>query len=205
MGAAAGCAASCLRASPSANRHPCQLWAVMYIVIYLAAIVAANLSVAVFGPVTTPVNALLLIGLDLAVRDRLHLMWRGTRLWTRMLTLIVAGGALSCLVNPASGRIALASVAAFSTASLTSAMTFQLGRRFQILIRANLANLAGAGVDTLVFPVIAFGTVYPLLAVAQFIAKVAGGAVWTWIIFRHIRKPEMHDLPASSTYPIRRL
>ena len=43
--------------------------------LYLAAIVLANLSVAHFGPASTPYNAFLFIGLNLATRDRLHDLW----------------------------------------------------------------------------------------------------------------------------------
>lgn len=45
----------------------------MNVIIYIFAVAAANLSVAHFGPAVTPINGLLLIGLDLAIRDRLHL------------------------------------------------------------------------------------------------------------------------------------
>lgn len=51
-----------------------------YVLVYLIAIVAANLSVAYFGPQATIVNAFLLIGLDLSTRDKLHELWRNDRL-----------------------------------------------------------------------------------------------------------------------------
>jgi hypothetical protein len=159
----------------------------MYVLIYIAAIAAANLTVAKFGPAVTPINALLLIGLDLAIRDRLHLEWRGRDLWVRMFGLIVGAGAVSYILNPASGIIALASLAAFAAAAFASAIVFQLARRYPVLTRANGANIAGAAVDSLIFPAIAFGTIYPTIAALQFIAKVAGGAVWSWLIFRNLR------------------
>ncbi|VVE59524.1 VUT family protein [Pandoraea sputorum] len=159
----------------------------MYILLYVAAIAVANLSAAHFGPVATPLNAFLLIGLDLAIRDRLHLEWRGRSLWTRMLSLIAGAGALSYLLNPASGLICVASLVAFSTAGLASAVVFQCARRYPVLARANGANIAGAALDSLIFPLIAFGTVLPTIAGLQFIAKVTGGAIWSWIIFRNTR------------------
>jgi queuosine precursor transporter len=66
-----------------------------FVVLYLAAIVAANLTVAAFGPGVSVVNAFLLIGLDLTVRDRLHDAWEGRELWLRMAVLIATGGAIS--------------------------------------------------------------------------------------------------------------
>jgi hypothetical protein len=48
--------------------------------LYIAAITAANLLVAEFGPVISPLNAFFLIGLDLSLRDRLHDLWAGRQL-----------------------------------------------------------------------------------------------------------------------------
>ncbi|MGS0891595.1 VUT family protein [Burkholderia stagnalis] len=159
----------------------------MYVLIYIAAVAAANLLVARFGPAATPIIAFLLIGLDLAIRDRLHLDWRGRALWARMFALIAAAGLASYALNPASREIALASLVAFSAAAVASALVFQLARRFPILARANGANVAGAAVDSIIFPLIAFGAVFPMIAALQFIAKVAGGALWSWFVFRNAR------------------
>ncbi|RQS67227.1 hypothetical protein DID96_21920 [Burkholderia sp. Bp8963] len=159
----------------------------MYVLIYIAVVAAANLTVARFGPAVTPIVAFLLIGLDLAIRDRLHLSWRGRALWTRMFGLILAAGFVSYALNPASKAISLASLVAFSAAAVASAVVFQTARHYPILTRANGANVAGAAVDSIVFPLIAFGTVFPLIAALQFVAKVAGGALWTWVVFRNAR------------------
>ena len=47
------------------------------VVIYLGAIVLANFMILWFGPAVSVVNAFLLIGLDLSLRDRLHDAWGG--------------------------------------------------------------------------------------------------------------------------------
>ena len=47
----------------------------MIVLMYLAAIVAANLTVSAFGPTWSIVNALLFVGLDLTTRDKLHDAW----------------------------------------------------------------------------------------------------------------------------------
>lgn len=153
-----------------------------YIVIYIAALVAANMGVAWFGPAAMPVIAFCLIGLDLTLRDRLHDRWRGRHLWPRMLGLIVTAGLVSYWLNPASGPIALASVAAFGLASLADAGAYHLlaGRSWGV--RANGSNVVGATVDSLVFPVMAFGAALPSIVLAQLVAKVAGGMVWAIII-----------------------
>lgn len=149
------------------------------VIAYAAAMVAANLLVSVFGPVVTPLNAFVLIGFDLAVRDWLHVR---LRVW-QMLLLIVATGAVTYGLNPAAGIIAVASAVSFTAAALVDWSVFSAvtGSWFR---RANASNIAGAAVDSLLFPTIAFGALLPHIVAMQFIAKVAGGAVWAWILRR---------------------
>ena len=82
--------------------------------IYIMAICAANLSAATFGPAITPVNAFLLIGLDMVLRDKLHESI-GVR---KMLVLIGIAGAVSFLISPSAQNIAIASVAAFALSAI---------------------------------------------------------------------------------------
>lgn len=153
---------------------------VLAVSIYALAMTGANLSVAAFGPAVTPINAFLLIGLDLALRDWLHVRLRP---W-QMAALIAATGVLTLLLNPAAGKIAIASAAAFTAAALVDWSVFQrlIGKSWTT--RANGSNVAGAAVDSLVFPTIAFGALMPQVVLMQFVAKVAGGAMWTWVLAR---------------------
>lgn len=106
----------------------------MYIVLYLLAIVLANISVARFGPSVAIVNAFLFIGLDLTARDKLHETWRGNGLLWKMAMLIAAGSVLSWVLNRNAGPIALASFVAFAAAAsvdaaaITSCYTCRNGR-----------------------------------------------------------------------------
>lgn len=153
------------------------------ILIYAGAMTLANLSVASFGPAISPVNAFVLIGLDLALRDWLHVRLRA---W-QMLALIVAAGALTYLLNPAAGKIAVASSCAFTAAALVDWLTFAR-LRGSWLLRANGSNVAGAAVDSLIFPTLAFGALMPHIVALQFVAKVAGGAVWAWLLNRAVAR-----------------
>lgn len=147
------------------------------IMIYAAAMTLANLSVAAFGPSVTPVNAFVLIGLDLALRDWLHVRLRA---W-QMASLIASTGLLTYVLNPAAGIIAVASAAAFTSAALVDWAAFsRLSGSW--MFRANGSNVAGAAVDSLIFPTIAFGVLMPHIVGMQFVAKVAGGAFWTFLI-----------------------
>jgi uncharacterized PurR-regulated membrane protein YhhQ (DUF165 family) len=155
------------------------------ILIYAAAMTLANLSVAAFGPAISPVNAFVLIGLDLALRDWLHVRLRA---W-QMLALICAAGALTYLLNQAAGKIAVASSAAFTAAALVDWATFAR-LRGSWLVRANGSNVAGAAVDSLIFPALAFGALMPHIVALQFVAKVAGGALWAWAMARTAQRAE---------------
>ena len=144
---------------------------------YAAAMTIANLTIAAFGPWVSPINAFILIGLDLALRDWLHVR---LKFW-QMGALIAATGALTYVLNPAAGQIAIASAVAFTAAALVDWGTFAR-LRGSWMLRANGSNMAGAAVDSLVFPTLAFGVLMPHIVAMQFVAKVAGGALWAWLI-----------------------
>ena len=149
------------------------------ILAYAFSMVAANLSVAAFGPWVTPLNAFLLIGLDLALRDWLHVRLRVSQ----MAALIAVSGALTYGLNPAAGIVAIASASAFTLAAIADWSVFSVVKG-SWLKRANASNVAGAAVDSLVFPTIAFGALLPHIVAMQFVAKVAGGALWAVLLQR---------------------
>ena len=151
---------------------------------YIAAIVSANLIVAAVGPWAVPINSFVLIALDLVIRDRLHDKWGGNHLMVKMGALIAAGGLIAWTLNPAAQMIAIASSVAFACAAIADGVTYHLTRYRPWLIRSNASNVAGAAVDSVVFHLISFGGVNPSLFAAQFVAKVSGGAVWSWIFSR---------------------
>ena len=154
-----------------------------HVAVYLAAIIGANLSIAHFGPWIAPINSFLLIGLDLSLRDRLHERW-SNNLWPRMLGLIAAAGAISYVLNPAAGMIAIASVVAFTSAALTDSAVYHSLKGKVWAVKANGSNVAGAAVDSVIFPLLAFGGMKWEIIAAMFAAKVAGGAVWTYVLPR---------------------
>jgi uncharacterized PurR-regulated membrane protein YhhQ (DUF165 family) len=154
---------------------------------YLAAIVAANLSIAEWGPKAAVYNAFLFIGLDLTTRDVLHDAWRG-RLLRNMASLIIAGSLLSYVLGlwwgsgPYVGRIAIASAVAFGAAALTDALLYHWLRDRTWYERVNGSNMGGAAVDSLVFVALwPFGFQFTY-AFTLFVAKVAGGVVWATVL-----------------------
>ena len=155
----------------------------IYVVMYLVAIVLANLTVAAFGPNMVILNAFLFIGLDLTARDRLHDAWQGNRLFVKMAALIAAGSLLSWILNRNAGQIALASFVAFAAAATVDAVVYHVLGKYPRWLRINGSNIPSALVDSLVFPTLAFGAFLPSIVFGQFIAKVLGGFVWS-LVFR---------------------
>lgn len=166
----------------------------MIVALYLAAVVAANLSVAAFGPSITIVNAFLFIGLDLTSRDRLHDAWSERHLWMRMALLIAAGGAISYLLNRDAAQIAVASTVSFVVAGVLDAVVYAALSKRSRLLRVNGSNIVGAAADSLIFPTLAFGGFLPLIVLGQFVAKVAGGFLWSLVLHGtsdlHLRRRE---------------
>jgi queuosine precursor transporter len=158
---------------------------IYYIGLYLVAIVAANLTVAWFGPSVTIVNAFLFIALDLTSRDKLHDAWHGKGLFWKMAALIATGSLLSWILNRNAGPIALASFVAFAFANAADALIYQLLHDKAKLLKVNGSNVVSSAVDSFIFPALAFG--FPLLwgvIIGQFAAKVAGGFIWSLILNR---------------------
>ena len=147
------------------------------IIVYAIAMTLANLSIATFGVWVSPINAFLFIGLDLALRDWLQMQLKA---W-QMAVLIAVSGGLTYALNQDAGMIAIASAVSFTVAALVDWAVFSkiTGSWFK---RANVSNVAGAAVDSIAFPTIAFGVFMPEIVALQFLAKIAGGAVWTYLL-----------------------
>ena len=158
----------------------------IYAGIYIAALVAANLLVAWLGVWFSLVNAFVLIGLDLSLRDKLHDLWEGEKLPIKMGGLIATASIVSYAINPATGMIAFASLAAFSLSMAADTLVYRYLKDKEWMIRVNGSNIVGSAVDSVVFPTIAFGGLMLEIVALQFIAKVGGGYIWSRIFKRFL-------------------
>lgn len=152
----------------------------IYVLVYVFALVAANLLVATIGPWFSIINSFVLIGLDLTLRDKLHDKWGGNPL--KIGSLIVVAGIISYVLNPSSGQIALASVVAFCLSMAVDSVVYQKLKDMSWTKRTTGSNIAGAAVDSIAFPTIAFGGLMPEIVAMQFVSKVVGGFVWTKLL-----------------------
>lgn len=183
---------------------------------YLGAIVAANLTLAEWGrdhPEVALYNAFAFIGLDLVARDSLHDAWRH-QLARNMAALIVAGSAVSYVAGlalgsgPDVGKIAVASCLAFAATATIDTLVYRRLRAHEWLERVNGSNIAAAAVDSLVFVgLIAYmdvafghGPGFPLaIAFGLFTAKVAGGVVWSLLLWRLWRRESVRPVRFTAT------
>lgn len=156
------------------------------VLVYAAAMSMANLTIAYLGPWVSPINAFLLIGLDLALRDWLHMRLKD---W-QMLALIGASGLLTYALNPSARHIVIASAAAFTLAALVDWQAFNL-LSGSWMRRSFGSNAIGALVDTAVFSALAFVLLSPApkpldvvaqIAGLQLAAKILGGSMWAYLI-----------------------
>ena len=158
-----------------------------YVIVYLVAIVAANLSVAYFGAWITPITAFLFIGLDITTRDSLHDKWEHKNLLLKMGLLISAGSILSWVLNRNAGQIALASFVAFGVSSVIDAIVYHKVKASNFE-KVNWSNLASGAIDSILFPAIAFGWPPSMeIVYGQATAKIAGGLFWSLILIRFKR------------------
>ena len=167
-----------------------------FVILYLSSIVAANLAIAYFGPLYGPYAAITIgfvfIGLDLTVRDYLHEAWQHKGLVWKMGILIASGSLISSILNPDSIKIAIASFVAFAAAGVADAIIYHLLKDKARTLRVNGSNVVSSGVDSLLFPTIAFGALMPGIVVGQFAAKVLGGGFWFFII-NYFRKSRVEN------------
>lgn len=152
------------------------------LIAYAIAMTVANMLVATFGPSISPINAFVFIGFDLALRDWLQIKLKPVQ----MGALIAGTGLLTYALNQSAGMIAIASAVSFTAAALVDWLVFTKIKGTW-LFRANSSNMAGAAVDSLMFPTIAFGGFMLEIVVMQFVAKIVGGAIWTYWLNKRVQ------------------
>ena len=158
---------------------------VLYVALYLAAIVAANLIVTWLGAWVSPYTAFVLVGATFTVKDILQDKWTQNGLIWRMGSLIAAGSFLSWLINRNAGRIAVASFVAFAISTTIDAVVYAVLQRNSRWRRVGWSNVFGSIADSIVFPALAFGwPPDPIIVYQQIIAKGFGGQIWSLILTR---------------------
>lgn len=158
------------------------------VVSYLTAIIIANTLVTTYGPAALPLTATAIIPFDMTARNMLHELWNGAGITIKMGLLILLGSVASFLSGGASAAVCLASCVSFAAAGLVDATTYQILFSRPMLIKMNASNAAAAIIDSVVFPLVAFGSLGVGIMLVQSIMKFTGGFVWSLVAAPFIRK-----------------
>jgi uncharacterized PurR-regulated membrane protein YhhQ (DUF165 family) len=155
----------------------------MLILMYLGAIVVANLLIAHYGAWVSSYVAFAFIGLDITALDHLHDAWHNKGLWWKMSGLIATGSFLSWLLNRDAGRIGIASFVAFLISAIVDRAVYAMAHKKGQYERIMISNFGSSLTDSILFPLLAFGwPPNPAIIFGQFTAKLAGGAFWALIL-----------------------
>lgn len=149
---------------------------------YLCGLVAANTAIGIFGPWVSPIGAFLFIGLDLTLRDVLHMRVG----WASSFVLTLAASLVSYCVNPSSSAIAVASSVSFLVAGVVDLVVFKSLFHRGALPAVAGSNLSSSIIDSLVFPLLAFGVFMPGVTFMQMLAKVVGGMLWFFMLCKYV-------------------
>lgn len=166
----------------------------LVITLYLAAIVLANHLITVYGQSALPWVAFTLIPFDLVARDLMQDRWQPSKyemrpnpIFLRMAGLILLGAAMSWITGTGSLRVNIASLIAFVVAGTIDALTYQWMIRYGRIFRINAATFTAAITDSIIFVTIAFNEIIWILVGLQIGMKIAGGFVWSLLLYRFFK------------------
>ena len=166
------------------------------VVAFIFAMVVANLTIAIWGPWVSPINAFFLVGISMVSRDVVHGDWIGAYgkrgALVRTLGMVAVAGVVAYALNPAAGRIALASALALVLSAAIETLVFHRISNRPWLVRSNGSSAPGAAIDTVVFTYVAFGISVEstLVLLAQWATKAVGGLVWSLALAPAVAKQE---------------
>jgi uncharacterized PurR-regulated membrane protein YhhQ (DUF165 family) len=148
----------------------------------LIAIILSNILVTILGASWSPLTAFIFIGFDITCRDKLHEIWYKKNLLFKMSLLILLGSFISFIINANTINIAIASFIAFSISSLFDSIIYGILFKHKKMVKINTSNIVSSLLDSIIFPIIAFGAFMPVIIFGQFIAKFCGGFIWSIVI-----------------------
>lgn len=160
---------------------------IIRIIIYVGAIILANLLVLWFGKYGLLLSSSLLIPFDFVMRCYFHERWKGTGLVIRLGLLIGSAALATYLINQNSLSIAIASVVGFIFANIMAGLIYQMLIEKPVFYKVNGSDFAAIMVDSVIFQAIAFGSIDPVVMFGQVAIKMLGGLFWFWILFRVIK------------------
>lgn len=153
------------------------------IILYLTAFIIANFLVLYFGKYGLLLSSLFLIPFDFVMRCFFHETWKGKELILKLGFIVLSASVLTYLINYNSQNIAIGSAGGFISAQIFAGIFYQLFINKSFFLKVNGSDAVGILVDSIVFQLLAFGSLNIYIMLSQFILKIIGGLFWYWILF----------------------
>jgi len=116
-----------------------------------------------------------------------HETYKGIKLFLYLSTLVVLASIITYLINQDNFSIALASCLGFAGAQLFASIFYQISINRSYFVKVNGSDLIGIVIDSIVFQLIAFGSINTTISISQIFMKFFGGLFWYWIIFKKFK------------------
>lgn len=156
---------------------------VLKISLYLSAFVLSNFIVLWYGAKGLIFTSLFLIPFDFVMRCMFHEQWKGKQLIIKLGLLVATASLLTYLINHDSKNIAVASMCGFITAQIMAGLYYQYVIDAEYWVKVNGSDLIGIVCDSIIFQLIAFGTLNYSVMLGQILLKFIGGIVWYYVLF----------------------
>lgn len=153
------------------------------IILYLTAFIIANFLVLYFGKYGLLLSSLFLIPFDFVMRCFFHETWKGKELILKLGLIVLSASVLTYLINYNAQNIAIGSAGGFISAQIFAGIFYQLFINKSYFFKVNGSDAVGILVDSIVFQLLAFGSLNIYIMLSQFILKIIGGLFWYWILF----------------------
>lgn len=153
------------------------------IILYLTAFIIANFLVLYFGKYGLLLSSLFLIPFDFVMRCFFHETWKGKELILKLGLIVLSASVLTYLINYNAQNIAIGSAGGFIAAQIFAGIFYQLFINKSYFFKVNGSDAVGILVDSIVFQLLAFGSLNIYIMLSQFILKIIGGLFWYWILF----------------------
>jgi uncharacterized PurR-regulated membrane protein YhhQ (DUF165 family) len=153
------------------------------IILYLTAFIIANFLVLFFGKYGLLLSSLFLIPFDFVMRCFFHENWKGKELILKLGLIVLSASVFTYLINFNAQNIAIGSAGGFISAQIFAGIFYQLFINKSYFFKVNGSDAVGILVDSIVFQILAFGSLNIYIMLSQFILKIIGGLFWYWILF----------------------
>lgn len=153
------------------------------LVSYLISIVLGNLIVYHLGRWGVLITSFVFIPFDFVIRCYIHEVFRGRRLYTVLFSVISLGAICTYIINVGAGSVALGSVLGFTVAGIVGSIVYQVLIHKKAFYKVNGSDIAALIADSVVFQIVAFGSLVWAVTTGQIVVKILGGLMWYYILF----------------------